>query len=122
MSQAGFTPPAITIAVAKDRDLECLANPGEKFVVNILKEGKNLRSYFLKPPALETDRFAGLETTLADNGCIVLNEALSYLECTVKNRLDCGDRWLLYAVVDNGKVLEVNSVTAIDRRKSGNQY
>jgi flavorubredoxin/flavin reductase (DIM6/NTAB) family NADH-FMN oxidoreductase RutF len=130
VSQAGFTPPAITIAVAKDRDLECLANPGEQFVVNILKEGKNLRSYFLKPPALgivgeasqHENRFAGLETSLADNGCIVLNEALSYLECTVKNRLDCGDRWLLYAVVDNGKVLELNSVTAIDRRKSGSQY
>jgi flavorubredoxin/flavin reductase (DIM6/NTAB) family NADH-FMN oxidoreductase RutF len=122
VSQAGFSPPAITIAVAKDRDLECLANPGEKFVVNILKEGRNLRRHFLKPPAPGTDRFADLETSLADNGCIVLNEALSYLECTVKNRLDCGDRWLLYAVVDNGKVLEVNSVTAIDRRQSGNQY
>ncbi len=122
VAQAGFTPPAITIAVAKDRDLECLAHPGEKFVVNILKEGKNLRSYFLKPPALETDRFAGLETTLASNGCVVLNEALSYLECTVKNRLDCGDRWLLYAIVDDGNVLELNVITAIDRRKSGNQY
>ena len=122
VSQAGFSPPAITIAVAKDRDLECLANPGEKFVVNMLKEGRNLRSYFLKPPAPGIDRFVGLETSLAENGCIVLNEALSYLECTVKNRMDCGDRWLLYAVVDNGKVLEQTSVTAIDRRKSGNQY
>jgi flavorubredoxin/flavin reductase (DIM6/NTAB) family NADH-FMN oxidoreductase RutF len=122
VSQAGFTPPAITIAVAKERDLECLAHPGEKFVVNMLKEGKNLRSHFLKPPTIGTDRFAGLETTLAENGCIVLTEALSYIECTVKNRMDCGDRWLLYAIVDNGKVLEPTSVTAIDRRKSGNQY
>jgi flavorubredoxin/flavin reductase (DIM6/NTAB) family NADH-FMN oxidoreductase RutF len=122
VSQAGFSPPAITIAIAKDRDLECLANPGEKFVVNILKEGRNLRRHFLTPPAPGIDRFADLETSLAENGCIVLNEALSYLECTVKNRLDCGDRWLLYAVVDNGKVFESTSVTAIDRRKSGNQY
>ena len=122
VSQAGFTPPAITIAVAKDRDLECLAHPGEKFVVNMLKEGRNLRSHFLKPAVIGTDRFAGLETSLAENGCIVLDEALSYIECTVKNRMDCGDRWLLYAVVDDGKVLEPTSVTAIDRRKSGNQY
>ena len=122
VSQAGFSPPAITIAVAKDRDLECLADPGEKFVVNILKEGRNLRRHFLKPPAPGIDRFADVETSLADNGCIVLDEALSYLECTVKNRLDCGDRWLLYAVVDNGKVLELNSVTAIDRRQASNQY
>ena len=103
--------------------MECLANPGEKFVLNILKEGStHLQRHFLQPTTIGTDRFAGLETSLADNGCIVLTEALSYLECTVKNRMDCGDRWLLYAVVDNGKVLEINSVTAIDRRKSGNQY
>jgi flavin reductase (DIM6/NTAB) family NADH-FMN oxidoreductase RutF len=88
----------------------------------MLKEGKNLRSHFLKPPTIGTDRFSGLETTLADNGCIVLTEALSYIECTVKNRMDCGDRWLLYAIVDNGKVLEASGMTAIDRRKSGNQY
>ncbi|AFY91338.1 diflavin flavoprotein [Chamaesiphon minutus] len=123
VSQAGFSPPAITIAVAKDRELECLANPGEKCVVNILKEGNtNLQRHFLKPPTPGTDRFADLETTLADNGCIVLTEALSYLECTVKNRMDCGDRWLLYAVVDNGKVLELTGVTAIDRRQASNQY
>jgi flavorubredoxin/flavin reductase (DIM6/NTAB) family NADH-FMN oxidoreductase RutF len=122
VSQAGFTPPAITIAVAKDKDLECLANPGEKFVLNILKEGNNLQRHFLQPTTIGIDRFAGLETTLAGNGCIILTEALSYMECTVKNRMDCGDRWLLYALVDNGKVLETSSVTAIDRRKSGNQY
>jgi flavorubredoxin/flavin reductase (DIM6/NTAB) family NADH-FMN oxidoreductase RutF len=123
VSQAGFTPPAITIAVAKDKDLECLANPGEKFVLNILKEGSTpLQRHFLQPTTIGIDRFAGLETTLADNGCIVLTEALSYIECTVKNRMDCGDRWLLYAIVDNGKVLEASSMTAIDKRKSGNQY
>ncbi len=122
VSQAGFSPPAITIAVAKNKDLECLANTGEKFVLNILKEGNNLQRHFLQPTTIGTDRFADLETTLASNGCIILTEALSYLECTVKNRMDCGDRWLLYAVVDNGKVFEPNSVTAIDRRKVGNQY
>jgi flavorubredoxin/flavin reductase (DIM6/NTAB) family NADH-FMN oxidoreductase RutF len=122
VSQAGFSPPAITISVAKDRDLECLATAGEKFVLNILKEGRNLRSYFLKPPVSGVDRFADLKTAVATNGCVILIEALSYLECTVQNRLDCGDRWLLYALVDNGKVLEPSSVTAIDRRKSGSQY
>jgi flavorubredoxin/flavin reductase (DIM6/NTAB) family NADH-FMN oxidoreductase RutF len=122
VSQAGFSPPAITISVAKDRDLACLGATGEKFVLNILKEGRNLRRYFLKPTVLGVDRFADLETEVATNGCIVLCEALSYLECTVQNRLDCGDRWLLYAVVNNGKVLEPSSLTAIDRRKSGIQY
>ncbi len=122
VSQAGFSPPAITIAVAKDRELACLAQAGEAFVLNILKEGRNLRRNFLKPPAPGDDQFTGLATEVAANGSLILTEALSYLECTVQSRMDCGDHWLLYALVDNGKVLELNSVTAINHRKSGNQY
>jgi flavin reductase (DIM6/NTAB) family NADH-FMN oxidoreductase RutF len=122
VSQAGFSPPAITIAVAKDRELACLAQAGEAFVLNILKEGRNLRRNFLKPPAPGDDQFTGLATEVAANSCLILTEALSYLECTVQNRMDCGDHWLLYALVDNGKVLELNSVTAINHRKSGSQY
>jgi flavorubredoxin/flavin reductase (DIM6/NTAB) family NADH-FMN oxidoreductase RutF len=122
VSQAGFNPPAVTIAVARNRELECLAHPGEKFVLNILKEGKNLRRSFIKPPAPGQNRFADLDTQLADNGCIILSDALSYLECTVQNRMECGDHWLLYAVVDNGSVLTTDGVTAINHRKSGSQY
>jgi flavorubredoxin/flavin reductase (DIM6/NTAB) family NADH-FMN oxidoreductase RutF len=122
VSQAGFNPPAVTIAIAKDRELECLAHAGEKFVLNILKEGRTLRRSFLKPPAMDYDQFAGLATELATNGCIILVDAVSYLECTVQNRMDCGDHWLLYAVVENGKVLAPGSVTAINHRKSGSQY
>lgn len=122
ISQAGFSPPAVTVAIAKDRELECLAHPGEQFVLNVLKEGKHLRRNFQKPPAFGYDQFAGLETTIAGNGCIILQEAASYLECTVQNRMDCGDHWLLYAITENGKVLAPTSVTAINHRKSGTQY
>jgi flavorubredoxin/flavin reductase (DIM6/NTAB) family NADH-FMN oxidoreductase RutF len=122
VSQAGFSPPAITIAVAKDRELACLATAGEVFVLNILKEGHNLRRYFLKPPAPGNNQFTGIETETAANGCLMLPEALSFLECTVQNRMDCGDHWLLYALVTNGKVLETTGVTAVNHRKSSSQY
>jgi flavorubredoxin/flavin reductase (DIM6/NTAB) family NADH-FMN oxidoreductase RutF len=122
VSQAGFSPPAITIAIAKDRELACLAQVGETFVLNILKEGRNLSRHFLKPPAPGDSQFIGIPTEMATNGSLILTEALSYLECTVQNRMDCGDHWLLYASVDNGKVLEATSVTAINHRKSSNQY
>ena len=122
VSQAGFNPPAITIAVAKDRELSCLAAAGEVFVLNILKEGHNLRRHFLKPPAPGNNQFTGIEIEAASNGCLILPEALSFLECTVQNRLDCGDHWLLYALVANGKVLETTGVTAVNHRKSGSQY
>ncbi|MEX0270925.1 diflavin flavoprotein [Leptolyngbyaceae cyanobacterium UHCC 1019] len=122
VSQAGFSPPAITVAIAKDRELDCLAHSGERFVLNILKEGKNLRRFFLKPATPGNNPFVNLATATAANGCLILTEALSYLECTVQNRMDCGDHWLLYAIVDYGKILELTGVTAVNHRKSASQY
>jgi len=47
-------------------------------------------------------------------------DALAYVECSVSNRLECGDHWLVYAVVDNGKLLQ--SDNCVHHRKSGNHY
>ena len=122
ISQAGFSPPAITVAIAKDRELDCLAHSGERFVLNILKEGKNVRRFFVKPATPGDNPFVNLATEPAANGCLILTEALSYLECTVQDRMDCGDHWLLYALIDYGKVLESTGVTAVNHRKSASQY
>lgn len=122
VTQASFNPPGLTIAVAKDRAVESLTHTGDKFVLNILKEGMNVRRHFLKPFAPGEDRFAGLDTQEAENGCPIINDALAYLECTVKSRMDCGDHWLIYALVDNGKVIQSMGMSAVHHRKSGSQY
>lgn len=122
VTQASFNPPGLTIAVAKDRAVESLTHTGDKFVLNILKEGMNVRRHFLKPFAPGEDRFAGLDTQEAENGCPIINDALAYLECTVKSRMDCGDHWLIYALVDNGKVIQSTGMSAVHHRKSGSQY
>ncbi len=122
VSQATFTPPGLTVAVAKDRAIESLMHSGDVFVLNILAAGKPLQRHFLKPFQPGEDRFAGLETTVAENGCLILNDALAYLECTVQNRMECGDHWLVYATVERGKVLDNSSQTAVHHRKSGSHY
>lgn len=122
VTQASFNPPGFTIAVAKDRAVESLTHTGDKFVLNILKEGMNVRRHFLNPFAPGEDRFAGLDIQDAENGCPIINDALAYLECTVRNRMDCGDHWLVYAVVDNGKVIQSTGMPAVHHRKSGSQY
>ncbi|MBD0343960.1 MAG: diflavin flavoprotein [Coleofasciculus sp. Co-bin14] len=124
VSQATFTPPGLTIAVAKERAIESLMHSGDQFVLNILTEGKHLglMKHFLKPFAPGEDRFAGVKTEVADNGCPILGDALAYLECTVENRMECGDHWLVYGVVKNGKVLQPDGVTAVHHRKSGTHY
>ncbi|HBL15004.1 MAG TPA: flavin oxidoreductase [Cyanobacteria bacterium UBA11162] len=122
VTQASFNPPGLTVAIAKDRAVESLTHTGDQFVLNILKEGMNVRRHFLKPFAPGEDRFAGLDIQDADNGCPIIQDALAYLECTVKSRMDCGDHWLIYAVVDNGKVLQSTGMTAVHHRKSGHYY
>ncbi|HIK46463.1 MAG TPA: flavodoxin domain-containing protein, partial [Leptolyngbyaceae cyanobacterium M65_K2018_010] len=51
VSQASFTPPGLTLAVAKDRAIEGLLYPDCGFVLNILADGKHLSpmKHFLKP-------------------------------------------------------------------------
>ena len=124
VSQATFTPPGLTIAVAKDRAIESLMHSGDNFVLNILAEGKHLglMKHFLKPFGPGEDRFAGVATQEAENGCPILSDSLAYLECTVENRMECGDHWLVYGVVKNGKVLQPDGVTAVHHRKSGTHY
>ncbi|HEY9603230.1 MAG TPA: diflavin flavoprotein [Allocoleopsis sp.] len=124
VAQATFTPPGLTIAVAKERAIESLMHSGDSFVVNILAEGKHLglMKHFLKPFGPGEDRFAGVKTEVAENGCPILSDALAYLECTVENRMECGDHWVVYGVVKNGRLLQSDGVTAVHHRKSGTHY
>ncbi|MFN6565050.1 MAG: diflavin flavoprotein [Nostoc sp. ChiSLP01] len=122
VSQATFNPPGIMIAIAEEQNADLMCHPGDKFVLNILKEGRNIRRYFSRNSVLGNNPFLNLSTQTADNGCLILTEALSYLECTVQNQIKCGDRWLIYAVVDKGQVLETDGLTALEHRKSGSYY
>jgi flavorubredoxin/flavin reductase (DIM6/NTAB) family NADH-FMN oxidoreductase RutF len=124
VSQATFNPPGLTVAVAKDRAIESMLHSGHKFVLNILQEGSHigLMKQFLKPFAPGEDRFAGVAMIDAENGCPILNDALAYVECRVHNRMECGDHWLVYAVVEKGKLLQSEGVTAVHHRKSGSHY
>ncbi len=122
VSQATFNPPGLTMAVGKERAIESLLYPGSKFVLNILAEGKQLRKHFMKPFAPGEDRFAEVETAIAQNGCPILTGSLAYLECEVEQRMECGDHWVIYATTENGKVLQQEGVTAVHHRKSGSHY
>ncbi|NEO26314.1 MAG: flavin oxidoreductase, partial [Kamptonema sp. SIO4C4] len=122
VSQASFNPPGLTIAVAKERAIEGLLYNNDKFVLNILPEGKQLHKRFIKNYAPGEDRFQGIETEEAENGCPILKDALAYLECRVSKRMECGDHWLVYAIADSGNVFDPDGVTAVHHRKTGVYY
>jgi flavin reductase (DIM6/NTAB) family NADH-FMN oxidoreductase RutF len=124
VSQATFNPPGLTVAIAKERAIESLMYPGGKFALNILEEGNHLEymKHFRKSFAPGEDRFANFSTTVADNGCTVITDAIAYVECSVNQRMECGDHWVVYATVDNGKLIKPDAVTAINHRKTGTHY
>ena len=69
VSQASFSPPGLSIAVAKDRSVESLLQKGDSFALNILSE-KDFREplkRFTKPFSPGEDRFEGLDIELTPN-------------------------------------------------------
>ena len=124
VSQASFTPPGITVAVAKDRAVEQLLHNGNHFALNVLAAGreKGLMKHFLQPFAPGADRFAGLEVTESPHGQPLLQEALAWLEVQVCQRMECGDHWLIYGHVEHGDLLDEKGQTAVHQRRSGAYY
>ncbi len=124
VSQASFSPPGITIAVAKERAVENLLHTGDSFALNILEQDNHqgLLRQFLQSFKPGENRFADLEIKLSPSNQPLLNEALAWLEGTVSQRIECGDHWLIYAEIKHGKVIKKDGVTAVHHRKTGANY
>jgi flavin reductase (DIM6/NTAB) family NADH-FMN oxidoreductase RutF len=124
VSQASFEPLGLTVAVAKDRAMESLLQVGDKFVLNVLGEDDYAQpmKHFLRRFAPGEDRFAGVETFAAANGCPALRQAIAFAECKVVSRLETADHWITYAEVTGGDVLNAETKTAVHRRLVANYY
>ena len=126
VSQASFDPPGITVAVKKDRAIESLLPIGAKFVMNVLAEGKekSVLKQLAKQFAPGEDRFVGLAVQESEaSGAYILPEvASSYLECSVVTKMEAGDHFIVYAQVDDGKVVDEGSLSAVHFRKVATNY
>ncbi len=124
VSQASFSPPGVTIAVAKDRAIEALLHVGDAFALNVLAEGRESgpMRQFLQPFPPGADRFAGLELEQSPGGQPLLPEALAWLEGRITQRMECGDHWLVLAEVTQGGLLDGEASTAVHQRRSGAMY
>jgi flavorubredoxin/flavin reductase (DIM6/NTAB) family NADH-FMN oxidoreductase RutF len=124
VSQASFSPPGLTVAVARDRAVEALLHVGDVFALNVLAAGRESgpMKQFLQPFAPGADRFAGLDLAESPAGQPLLPEGLAWLECCVRQRMECGDHWLLYAEVQAGALLDASATTAVHQRRSGAHY
>jgi hypothetical protein len=124
VSQASFSPPGFTVAVARDRSVESLLHVGDRFALNVLADGRETgpMRQFLQPFPPGADRFAGLDLSDTPGGQPILPEALAWLEAQVVSRMECGDHWLLYAQANQGGLLDPSGTTAVHQRRSGANY
>ncbi|MGF1566741.1 MAG: diflavin flavoprotein [Nodosilinea sp.] len=121
VSQATFSPPGLMMALPTADAAVSRLSPDTPFVLNILKEGRTVRRHFACHQSSQ-EAFAQVETRVADNGSLILTDALAYLECTVQACLPAGDHQIIYARVHTGNLLEAEGLTAVQHRKSGSQY
>jgi len=121
VSQAGFSPPAISLSVGRDQPLAELLQVGDDFAINVLPAGREGRLLKLLgrplPPA--PSRLAALDLQAGPAGQPLLSEHLSWLEARVTQRVACGDHWLVVAEVLAGRVLDADGTTAVPQRRSG---
>ena len=124
VSQASFTPPGVSVAVARDRAVEALLHVGDRFALNVLADGREngLMKQFLQPFQPGDDRFSGLELEHSPGGQPLLPDALAWIEATVKQRMDVGDHWVIYAEVEAGGLFDDSGTTALHHRRSGANY
>ncbi len=122
IQQAAFEPPAITIAINKQRPLLGLLAPGCGIGVNILgRRQAQLYARFEKGFTLEEDPFAGMAIETATTGAPLLREAFAYLDCRVRTVLDAGDHMVVLAEVLAGAVQQAGEPMTYTRR-SGFTY
>ena len=120
--QASFKPPMLTMAVQSERDIFRFLEPGSSFSVNaISKKNMDIFKAFAKPHKDGEDRFAGLKLAELDSAGPVFAEALSYLDCVVKEHVAAGDHTIVIAEVTAGQLLN-DDEPMLHTRKNGFQY
>lgn len=120
--QAAFNPPMLTMSVQKQRELLPFLNKGAHFSVNaISKKNMDIFKAFARPYKEGEDRFAELKLAQINSAAPVFAEALSYMDCTVKEQIEAGDHVLILAEINNGEVLNEDE-PMLHTRKNGFQY
>lgn len=124
--QAGFMPPAISVAIKQDRSIMRDLKPGSIFCVNQLAKDdsacKALMTAFGKGFGIGADAFAGQEMGDGPHGGKYLKNALNYMECKLLRVLEPSTEHNLVIgeITGGGKLREGEPWVHI--RKSGAHY
>jgi len=126
VQQAGFSPPAVSIAIKQDRPIMREMKAGIVLCLNQLAkddpDSKALMGAFARGFAIGEDAFAGQAMGAAPNGGKYLTKALGYLECRLLRVLEPStEHNLVIGEVVSGAMLKAGEPW-VHVRKSGANY
>lgn len=121
--QAAFSPPMLTVSMQKERNFLAKLQTGTNFCINVLsKKNMDIFKAFARPHKDGEDRFAELKMSESKSTVApIFAEALSYLNCVVKNQVDAGDHVVVLAEIKGGELLNEDE-PMLHTRKNGFQY
>lgn len=121
--QAGFSPPAVSVAIKQDRPIMRQLGRGARFAVNILADtDKELLSRFAKGFPLDQDPFEGSNILRSKSGTPYLADAMAWLELRLLRVLEPSTEHNLVVgeVTDGGTLKE--GAPWVHIRKTGAGY
>lgn len=85
VTQVSFTPPLVALGIKKDSHSFEMIKQSRVFTVNLLgKDQKSVAEHFVKPATVLGEKLKDVRHRPGKTGAPVLEEALAYLECEVR--------------------------------------
>ncbi|MBI4355462.1 MAG: flavin reductase [Candidatus Omnitrophica bacterium] len=121
LTQVSFIPPLVVLGLKKDTISYQMVAKDRVFSVNVLgKDQKSVAEHFVKPASVAGEKLQGVAYHLGKTGAPVLDEAIAYFECEVREILAGGDHAAVIGeVVEAGVRQDVDALTLKD---TGWQY
>jgi len=99
-SSVSLSPPLVLVCADKGSNTNTLIQKSRAFTVNLLSTEQAALSNLFADKKREAIRFDGLDCKLGATGCPRLPEALSALDCKVRDEIDAGDHIVYIALVE----------------------
>ena len=120
--QAGFDPPALTVAIRRERYVQTWMTEGCPFALSLLGPGqRSLLRHFSRGFAPGRHSFSGVHVDRTGSGIAVLRDAVGYLECEPTGYIDSGDHRVFLARVIGGRLF-ASEFPMVHMRESGMHY
>ena len=107
LSQVSFDPPLVSVSVENVTRSLPMILASKKFVVNVLRSGQRDLAAKLGKSALKApNKMEGIAYELRPDGYAIVQDAIAWVACEVRNSLPAGDSTLVVGEVVDAGILQ----------------